>query len=354
MMLLPLSFWYFFGKDKTPKAKEEFSYQEIVEFKQKLTTRWLLGDREGYWGSSQMKCSDIPVRASEVNQDFLKCNPLYLKCIFKGEVEGISSSIKTKHNSFSADISSLKLDSKGRLKLKFTIEETQQKVYVSLKDTCHKKKLPENIYSAGVSEENGELWDNFGREILIDKFYVTKWDYQQWKNKNFSLHSIKDLSPKLDLSLKQQKKYCMEQGGTLLQAHVFDASAFYPSKIKGHYMFKSRYPWGKSSRLPEKKDLCQKMYTLECRKKERKPFETISVSWMGLTHILGGELEVFDNIFNPKRNLKVSSKYLERQSHWHSNLKRAFWDGEELGESHFQPRLDFDVKGVAFRCMYLN
>ena len=148
-MLLPLSFWYFFGKDKTPKAKEEFSYQEIVEFKQKLTTRWLLGDREGYWGSSQMKCSDIPVRASEVNQDFLKCNPLYLKCIFKGEVEGISSSIKTKHNSFSADISSLKLDSKGRLKLKFTIEETQQKVYVSLKDTCHKKKLPAKIRRSG-------------------------------------------------------------------------------------------------------------------------------------------------------------------------------------------------------------
>jgi hypothetical protein len=363
-ILLPVS-WYFFlgGKEQFTKTPKVSLYEELPDFLSQLNRRWRYGDIEGHWGSDRFQCSDIPILPDNIHLDFLRCNPAYLKCVFSGQIKSIDSNIKTKSFKFNADLNSFLIVERGDLKIDFIEKNTKKAFSVKLENYCHNSFLPQKVYSAGLDNYSEDLWDNYNRQLFVDKNYVTNWDIEKWKTGKFEVSTKYLVKPSLDLSLQKRKEYCHSVGKTLLQSHIFDAVSFYPSKIENDFLFKSKYPWSKSNRFDVEKiekENCKKLYSSECRKTlSIKSYSNLSVGWSGIYNILSQEMESFENIFHKKANLKVSNASLKRNSDWHANGLRANWNGLYLSKNSFEfleqglgrAIIVDKIGGVAFRCL---
>ena len=342
--------------------------QSFSEFLTQLNKRWRYGDIEAYWGTNNFQCADIPNTLIGMNPEILKCNPVYINCWLSGGIPKLDSVIKTKNHEFHADTKNLAIINHGDLKIDFIEKNTKTEFSVRLERNCHEAFLPEKVYSSGPDANSLDVWDNYGRKIFVDKFYVSNFDVKFWKTKNFSINS-NDLKPALNLTRPEQQKYCHSRGKKLLQNHIFEASTFFPSVYKKGYLFKSKIPWAKSPKPNEltifSKKNCVKSFTKEClADQELNSYSNLSTSWIGIYHSLGSELESFDNIFNHKANLKVSSKYTSVSSLWNMNSRRATWSGYTFDRDTFKftefysgqvEDIGFEqLKGVAFRCMSIK
>jgi hypothetical protein len=368
-LVLPGAVYYFYANSEQAYKSRKMSFdQSFSEFLTQLNKRWRYGDIEAYWGSDNFQCSDIPRAVEGMTPEVLKCNPAYLKCWLSGGLKKVNPIIKTKNHEFKADLKSFKLITRGDLKIDFLETSTNKEFSVRLERNCHQAYLPEKVYSSGPDGNSPDVWDNYGRQIFIDQYYVSNFDIKLWKTKVVKINS-EDLKPALNLTKPEQKKYCNSRGKKLLQNHVFEASTFFPSIMKKNYLFKSKVPWAK---VPNKDELrnfnksnCIKNFTQECLDNMKLlNYSNLSASWNGVYHSLGSEIESFENIFHKSANLKVSSQFTSVDSLWNMNSRRGSWKGNNFDRDSFdftdfhsgkKEDISFDkIKGVAFRCMSLK
>lgn len=361
IIVLPvLVYWFSASKTAVRDSSSLGFYPSVLEFTTQIEKRWSKGDIEGKWQKNEIECSDIPGNFTSTDPRFLECNPDYLRCFFQGKIKGLSAKFELGEFTFEVNEKSLKKFNSDHLLLRFKERKTNKEFVMKLQNHCGQKYLPENIYSHGADPKSLDIWDNYSRKIFIDDSYVTNLDILKWKQEKIKGEDSFLLSPSLRLSLKERRQYCFAQGKTLLQTHIFDALAFYPTNLQKNYMFKSRYPWSKTSNLQLKgvKSDCERMRTLECKNIPAKWMSALGQGWTGVSHTLGGMLEVFDNIFS-KNNLKVSHEDLPAEHFWHHNAYRGHWTGKRFDLDHFNfkeehTQIESDIEGVvgvAFRCM---
>lgn len=229
------------------------------------------------------------------------------------------------------------------------IPELHIKREIFLSNTCHEMYLPQRTYAygeVGDPRDKGLLWDNEGRKLFIDKFYVSEGDIVEWKNYLGEKFDTQTPWMPAKLKLGEQKEFCAFHGKKRLMAHLFDASQMTPFDLKivhPDFIVRPDTPWqrdwsrtffykGKDpSYRPAPKD-CQLAQVLGC---EENYFKTDSVSWAGVAFGLGFEEETFFNPFEPTLSLKKSSKSLPAGSEWHKLGRRSTPDEE---------------KDYAFRC----
>jgi hypothetical protein len=218
--------------------------------------------------------------------------------------------------------------------------------------------LPQRIYGYGKvrdSKENDFVWDNFNRNIFIDRFYVTNRQVNEWRILNgesgkLELDRTKWPLPAL-ISLNEQRSYCHFYGKRLLEAKLFDAASMSPSDIKNTLpdrVFRPDTPWqrdiGKSFLGTARVNPDYQLTPLDCQLAQVKGcpenhFSNDSATWMGFNYSLGFYPESLQNFIEPSKNLKLSSKFLPASSEWHELGKLSEWKG-----------MQSEAMPVAFRC----
>lgn len=210
-----------------------------------------------------------------------------------------------------------------------------QKVF--LPKTCHEMYLPQRSYAYGeVSDPRdlGIIWDNAGKLIFIDKFYVPERDVKEWKEFLGEEYVTQTPWKPAKLQESEQIRFCQFHGKKRLMAHFFDASQMSPVDLKTpfpHTIVRPDTPWQRDYNRtflassvkeegfkPSQKD-CRLAQVGGCPESY---FMSDSVSWMGVAFGLGFEEELFYNPFQPELNLKKSSRLLPASSHWHKLGRR--------------------------------
>ena len=390
----------FYARDLEENAKKKVEeYQRLKILSQgakELQKLWKLGDYEGRWKSGRLKCKNLPITKNS-DGEFLRCNPLFLECVFSHRFphllvkEGEKNHhvlVRDEKGKFTKTVARATDNREGVPTYGVEVElflnpDQQPSLKVFLESRCHSQYLPEGVYAFGPMKrgKSDKTWDNFGRKIFVDKYQVTNQEVLEWKRltgkKDIKVeHDVDQLAlPATQLTLQQMRDYCTFRGKTLLSTHVFDAATFYtesPVQQAKESIFRGPYPWDKrkkknfiyraikSGKYKATKKSCTKLYSKECLKKFKQVgYQTGSDSWMGVSQVLGGQLEAFESYFDDQ-NLKVSSSYFSIKSPWHQLGVRAKWDGK----GHSYKSVDWRLKGrermpvelpekldIAFRCM---
>lgn len=226
---------------------------------------------------------------------------------------------------------------------------------VILTDSCRDTYLPQRVYGYGRANEEGFIWDNFDREIFIDKFYVSNQQVNEWRlltNQTDKIVADRNLWPKPALlTLPEQKQYCAFWGKRLMEAPLFDAATMTPRDFKNPLpdrVERPQTPWQRDlsktflgmSRINPDYQLtpldCQLAQVQGC---EERHFFTDSVTWMGMNYALGFYPESLFNPLKGEKNLKASSRFHAPASDVHELGFYSNWDGNQT------ERLP-----VAFRC----
>lgn len=227
-----------------------------------------------------------------------------------------------------------------------------------LTDSCRDTYLPQRIYPYGKvkdKREEGFIWDNFDRDIFIDKFYVSNRHVNEWRiqtGEQTKVISDRKLWPQPALlSSKDQTAYCSFYGKRLMEAKLFDAATMSPPDLKEttpDRVMRPETPWQRDlsksflgmARINPDYQLtpldCQLAQVQGCHERY---FTTDSATWMGINYALGFYPEAFKNFIEPNNILKKSSKFFAAASQWHELGTYTEWKGEQ------DPALP-----VAFRC----
>lgn len=314
------------------------------------------------------QCPEEVRHTPSIGKNYYRCNPHFWQCYWQGgmkknpsltlQLMGTTYHVYAKpsfpsNKIYSSQKRFYELRNKGihvNIGVK-EIPEFSQSLFLG--DTCRDVLLPQRTYS--YQKENKEifLWDNIGKNIFIDRYYVTNRLINDWK----VLRGRRDIEtdrkewpkPAL-LKIQDQKKYCQFFGKKLLNVLLFEAAAFSlpqdNSSILYHY--RPQTPWNREidktflgqARREENFLLSSKHCGLALVKECPQKFYTSdSASWMGVNHILGYYPESLINFLEPKRNLKMSSYLFPASSEWHEIGKYSYWNGKQ------NPELP-----VAFRC----
>lgn len=350
-VVFPLLWKILDRKDFNLDSNVKINLNEIEIIAKEILEKWETIPSTQELETLAQNCHDLPSNYKEFPNEFWMCNPTLLKCF-----------LNQPNKRFQLKKMEIPEHFSGKIVLKLN-DQKETLFSLLLGQTCNQVKLPQKIYSFGIKQGEEQLWDNFGQNILIDKYYVNQYQYEMWKKHNYKIND-KSFHPILNLTLKEMNDYCLSLGRELLISRVLDAASFYPTNYEhSGYLFKSVYYWMKGRKgLKENVDQtqCSRIYTEECLDKfPQGEFQYSDASWVGLANPLGSEMEVVNNLINPKGNLVVSSKYLKVDSFWHKIGLRAHWSGENYDEKEFdfvEASLNRYVrvtppKGVAFRCM---
>ena len=374
LLILSASFWYFFAyrlqkMQDSPVSDYSGLSESIENIRLALEKRWVGGNLE----QETLVCPDL-LRNKGYDSEFLKCNFLYLECFLSEHPELL---FKDKNFDLikNADGHIVKIESASEVSVAFSHKELDIKFKVHLFDSCRSYFLPPKLYSTGTSEQKDLIFDTFGQAIFIDKDYIHYKDLYQkelaekkitWKE----IKADKAHLPILNFLPSSMQDLCHARGGKILKSHLFDAASFFPTHVNntGKYYFKSPYHWQKNrrgsfldnaqseSRFQLKKENCEMAYVKGCEELTAlTPYQTTSVTWMGMRNPLGAYLEYLPNDFEPNLNLKLSSKNFLVHSDWHEIGKRGNWNqmGFERADFSFEGNFDeVPPYEVAFRCFY--
>ncbi len=385
---------FILSKNWDIKASKKIT-QDIEGFN--TLTPKIIGSVEDFWINAglnfkmdQLLCPELILPDPKVGSKYLSCNPLFWECFwssgikkkpslqveYEGQVFTIEA-VKNSTGSFGSVITNSSLKNgeapswayQVELKVK---EFPEFSLNMALLDSCNDLFLPERVYAYGVSQTSRAqdvfLWDNFGREIYLDKFPVANYKINLWaaEDKKFS-HLIKeDVSlfpfPATHLSRAEQIKYCASVGKRLMEPHLFDAASMIPSGDEKfpEVIAPASTPWERdrartflmSDKKPSVED-CQKAPVKGC---DQYAYNTNSASWMGISDTLGSYPESFRAVYD-RMNVKISSVFIEKSSPWNSLGKRGIWSGEGSSSSDFStgsldenPFLSMEEVPVGFRC----
>ncbi len=327
------------------------------------------------------QCKEELVYEKKIAGSYYNCQPHFWQCYWQGGVTGERPSIKVElfgqtyevkanpsfaaipaYSNFSRYYEMMKLSGTGlNLHYGYKVELSVKEIpgltqTLLLTDSCRDTYLPERIYGYGKRPASGEgfIWDNFGRRIFVDRFYVTNQMVNEWhilKNQSEKIISNRSLWPlPASLPLESQREYCSYFGKRLLSAEIFDAASMTPTDFQNPRPLKvvrAQTPWQRDhsrsfmgvARINPDYQLtpldCQLAQVQGCREKY---FTTDSASWMGMNFSMGFFQESLVNTIEPELNLKLSSHSLPASSPWHELGVRSSWDGK------IQEQI------VAFRC----
>jgi hypothetical protein len=369
----------FEARQRRPETPEKLFAQVILSAQPKILSLWEEGDRlikkEG------LNCEQEILFDTKVGRSYYQCQPHFWQCYWQGGVKQdpaikIDLFGQTFHLRAQANFKSIPAFSshprfyqvlKGPIQglnfhygvlVEFKIDEIPDLTWpMILTDTCRDVYLPQRIYPYGKNEEKtgeGFIWDNFDRQIFIDKFYVSNQQVNVWK----LLNQRKDLEPDQKkwpqpalLNLRDQQAYCSFFGKRLLEAKLLDAASMTPidqKESKPQRVNRPQTPWQRDlsktflgmARINEDYQLtpldCVLAQVEGCSERF---FSTDSVTWMGLNYPLGFYPESLLNTIEPHKNLKVSSRFESPASKWHELGVRGQWEG-----------IQEEKKPVAFRC----
>ena len=369
------------NKIQRPDTPEKLFAQVILAAQPRISKLWEEGDR--FIKKEGIKCDQEILFDKKIGRSYYQCQPHFWQCYWSGGVKkepsikidlfGQTFHVRAKP-SFSAIpqystepryYEILKGPYQGMnfhygVLVELTLDEVPDMTWpIILSDTCRDTYLPQRIYGYGKvdpkKKDKDFLWDNFDREIFIDKFYVTNQQVNEWrvlKNENSKIITDRSAWPKPALlSLAEQKSYCSFWGKRLMEAKLFDAATMTPPDQKDpmpERVPRPHTPWqrdiGKTflgmARINDDYQLtpldCQLAQVQGCTEKH---FTTDSVTWMGMNYALGFYPESLVNNIEPEKNLKSSSRFQPALSEVHELGLRTQWSGTN------EPDLP-----VAFRC----
>jgi len=262
-------------KERIPFVPEKLFSQVIEAGMPSILRLWEEGDR--YFPKGALSCDDEIIHHKNVGGSYYQCNPHFWQCFWQGgfskypsiEIEffGKKYHISAKASfdpilAYSAQPRFYQLYKKNNFSLnldygyvvELQVKELPGKSQVLiLTDTCRDTYLPQRSYGyskVADKRDNGFIWDNFDRNIFIDKFYVTNRQVNEWKILTGRSDSIeKDRTrwphPAL-INLKDQRDYCAYYGKRLLEAKLFDAGTMTPADLKETLpmrVYRPETPW---------------------------------------------------------------------------------------------------------------
>jgi hypothetical protein len=358
--------------------------QVLDQLKSQIDQIWFHADELDLKTKKKLSsCADLKIE--QLEPDFLKCNDLLLKCFLQqslGDLQRNSISIIQHpsgdpfHLLSAAQMYSSHFKQVDGLKIQFALNSHKMEhLALVLERNCHEKKLPEKIYKISIKPE--WRWDNFGREIMLDKYLTNQMLISQWsKHTKLNLDHL-DLSrpamTAVGLSLAEQRRFCEFRGGKVIDLPTYEAMIFYPTSWEDPALKTIKlypYPWGRSERVnpfknasaPDSSD-CSLVFSKNCKNRfVYNPWETNNISWMGTYQILGGPLEAIENPFGQSL-VKLSSYYFLHSSSRQKNAEYAFWNGKPFKQLRLFPvKMDGRVQqadridenkmwDIGFRCI---
>lgn len=365
---------------KRPETPEKLFTQVIEAAKPSVLKLWEEGDR--YFPKEGTRCEEEIQHEKNVGRSYYQCNPHFWQCFWQGGVKDFPSleidlfgqtfhiRARASYNSVSAYsqlpryIELFKRHSPGiDLHYGYMVELEVKELpgfsqSMILADSCRDTFLPQRIYGYGKvkdKREDGFIWDNFDRNIFVDKFYVTNRQVNEWRllsGEPGKVLAERKMWPRpAFLPLKDQKAYCAFYGKRLLEAKIFDASTMSPSDLKNPLpdkIYRPDTPWQRDlsrsflgmARINPDYQLtpldCQLAQVQGCHEKY---FTTDSATWMGFNYALGFYSESLQNFIEPQKNIKMSSRFFAAASPWHELGLLSEWNGVQS-----------ESRPVAFRC----
>jgi hypothetical protein len=367
-------------KREKPQSREKLFTQVIEAARPQILKLWEEGDT--FFPKEGVNCPDEIQHEKTLGRSYYQCNPHFWQCFWQGGVRSLPSLEidlfgQTFHVVAKARFPAIseisaqerfyqlwKRDSRGLdLHYGYQVElEVEEIMGLSqpliLSDSCRDTYLPERIYGYGQTKDDrneGFIWDNFDRDLFIDKYYVTNRQVNEWlllqgKGEKIEKDRTKWPWPAF-LSLKEQKEYCRFYGKRLLEAKLFDAATMTPSDTKNpmpEKVWRPQTPWqrdlSKSFLGMARINPDFQLTPLDCQLAQvqgcvLRHFSTDSATWMGMHYALGFYPESLENFIEPRKNLKLSSRFHSAASVVHELGALSEWDGEQTSEFK-----------VAFRC----
>jgi hypothetical protein len=365
---------------KRPETPTKLFTQVIEAARPAILKLWEQGDL--FFPKDGTQCSDEIQHEKNIGRSYYQCNPHFWQCFWmsgvkenpflKVELYGQKFRLRAKNNFKSIPAFSkspryydlFKRESAGiDLNYGYIVEIEVQEIpgltqTMILSDSCRDTFLPERIYGhlkEKDANDNGFLWDNFNRNIFIDRFYVTNRQINEWRiltgHEDKVEKNRKNWPKPSFISLSEQKSYCEFYGKRLLEAKLFDAASMSPSDLKNplpEKIYRPDTPWQRDmnksflgmARINPDYQLtpldCQLAQVQGCAEKY---FTTDSATWMGFHFSLGFFSESLNNFINPKNNIKLSSRFYSPASSWHELGLFSEWSG-----------IQSESLPVAFRC----
>lgn len=365
---------------KRPETPQKLFTQVIAAARPAILKLWEEGDR--YFPKDGVRCEEEIQHEKNVGRSYYQCNPHFWQCFWQGGVKD--------HPEIEIDLFGQTFHVVARPVFRPLTEYSQAPRYYEmfkrkspgldvqsgymvelevkeipglaqpliLSDSCRDTYLPQRIYGYGKvkdARENGFVWDNFDRNLFLDKFYVTNRQVNEWRILNGQTSKIEKDRKKWPkpalLSLNEQISYCSFYGKRVLEAKLFDAATMSPSDVKNSMpdkVYRPDTPWQRDlsktflgmARINPDYQLtpldCQLAEVRGCRELY---FSTDSATWMGFHYALGFYPESLRNFIEPKKNLKLSSKFYDPASPWHELGLLFEWNGVQAENLQ-----------VAFRC----
>lgn len=363
-------------KAKRPETPEKLFTQVIEAARPQVLKLWEQGDR--FFPKGGVKCNEEIVHGNNVGRSYYQCNPHFWQCYWQGDVKEnpvieidlfgqtfqiVARPVFDQIQAYSTKPRFIEAFHRASPELDFNygykIELEVRGIPglsqpLIMMDTCRDTYLPQRVYGYGKNDD-GILWDNFDRQIFIDKFYVSNRQVNEWrvlKKETAKIISDRKLWPRPALlSLKEQEDYCAYYGKRVLEAKLFDAASMSPADTKDTMPVRIPRP-----DTPWQRDLSKsflgmarinpdyQLTPLDCQLAEvegchEKFYSTDSATWMGFHYSLGFYPESLVNNLEPKMNLKKSSRFFAPASTWHELGVLSSWNGEQTSDLP-----------VAFRC----
>lgn len=357
---------------KRPETPEKLFTQVIEAASPQILKLWEEADR--YFPKEGTRCDQEIQHEKTVGRSYYQCNPHFWQCYWEGgvrkkvalEVElfGQTFHVSARPAFDSRFYKLFKRSTPGiDLQYGYQVELIVKEIPglsqpIILSDSCRDTYLPERIYGYSKPKdkrEEGFIWDNFNRDIFVDKFYVTNRQLNEWYLLTGQSAKVEEDRKKWPrpglLPLKEQIAYCHFYGKRLLEAKIFDAATMSPSDLKNtlpERVYRPDTPWQRDlsksflgiARINPDYQLtpldCQLAQVQGC---QEKLFSTDSATWMGLHYALGFYPESLQNFIEPKKNIKLSSRFYSPASPWHELGSLSEWNG-----------IQDEKLPVAFRC----
>lgn len=351
---------YFVEKEKTKHfVQDSRELLNIARAASELLALWRSGDA----AMLAPFCRELFDPTIRYNEHFFRCNPDYMRCLL---------SQRSRISDVTVEWLRVAPAEAGRpwsLNLKLTAGKHMETLILA--DSCSMVSLPKRRYAFKAGKEDIR-WDNFDREINLDRFPVSWRDIQEWQAvtkvklehvKSDEIEISKRHLPAVGLLASEMHQYCRYRGKRLASAPVFEAASYHPrdpKKTRPARVVRTPYPWtiyrksdflyrARTKRWKVNREDCRKAFVSECN--QIGGIETFTdpvPTWAGIFDTIGGAPEYFDNPFAPQENLFVSHAQLSAASEWHELGKYAHWSG--LGFSTGDFSLEAPIQ-PGFRCM---